>query len=312
MKIRTISATAFLLAFSTLAFAQAPAPAAVDQRRAQPGNVTAVPPVISDLDARTTREQLRELMQRFPPDLARVLKMDPTLMRNDAYLAQYPPLAQFLAQHPDIAHNPRFYLSFVEVEGGDWPQPSDSRTESVRMMRNTMEWLGAFGFFVAGASLIAWFVRTFIDYRRWLRVSKVQTEVHNKLMERFSGTGELQAYVQSPAGRRFLESAPIPLDPGPRSLGAPLSRILWSVQAGVVFTMIGIGFEIVSRRVIQDVGEPMAVFSVLAIALGIGFIASGAVSYILSRRLGLLDPAPLPPAPGFIERAPERHDSTSI
>jgi hypothetical protein len=305
MKIRTFSAAALVLTLSATAAAQTPAPA--EQRRPAPVNATAMPPVTSDLDARTTREQFRELMERFPPDLARVLKMDPTLLRNDAYLAQYPALGQFLVQHPDVAHNPRFYFSFTEVESGDWPQPSDSRTESVRMVRNMMEWLGAFGFFVAGASLVAWFVRTFIDYRRWLRVSKVQTEVHNKLLERFSGTGDLLAYAQSPAGRRFLESAPIPLDPGPRSLGAPLSRILWSVQAGVVFTVLGVGFEVVSRRVIQDVGEPMSVFAVLAMALGLGFIASGAVSYILSRRLGLLDPAPLMP----IDRA-ERHDSSPV
>jgi hypothetical protein len=304
MKIRTLSIAALVVALAAPAFAQTPAPAG-EVRRVQPTNATGVPPIAGAVDARTTREQLRELLGRFPPDLARVLKMDPTLLRNEGYLAQYPALAQFLAQHPDVAHNSRFYFSFIEVEGGDWPQPADSRTESVRMVRNMMEWVGALGFFVAGASLAAWFVRTFIDYRRWLRVSKVQTDVHNKLMERFSGSGDLLAYVQSPAGRRFLESAPIPLDPGPRILGAPLSRILWSVQAGVIFTVMGAGFEIVSNRVIEDVGQPMSVFAVLAAALGIGFIASGAVSYILSRRLGLLDPP-------SIERMPERHDSSTV
>ena len=305
MKVRTLTFTALLLTFATLASAQQ---APVDQRR--PGTVV-VPPVTSDLDARTTREQLRELMQRFPPDLARVLKMDPTLMRSEQYLAQYPALQQFLAAHPDVAHNPRFYFSFIEIEGGEWPV-NDSRTEAIRMYRNMIEAMGAFVIFVGVASLIAWFVRTFIDYRRWLRISKVQTEVHNKLMERFSGTGDLLAYVQSPAGRRFLESAPIPLDPGSRSLGAPLSRILWSVQAGIIFVVIGIGFEVVSQRVIEDVGQPMSVFSVLSMALGIGFIASSAVSYILSRHLGLFDPAPLPAAPTLVERPPERHDSSSL
>src|SRR5687767_1408112 len=144
------------------------------------------------------------------------------------------------------------------------------------------EAVGAFVIFLTIAGLLTWIIRTFIDYRRWLRVSRVQTEVHNKLLERFAGTGDLLAYVQSPAGRRFLESAPIPLDPGPRSVAAPFGRILWSVQAGVVFTVLGLGFEVVSRRVIPDVGQPLAVFGVLAIALGLGFVASGAVSYILS------------------------------
>jgi hypothetical protein len=287
------------------AAAQAPPPA----RGQSTAPAAQIPmPLAATADARETREQLRELMQRLPPDLARVVKLDPTLLRNETYLAQYPALAQFLAQHPDVANNARFYFSFIDVGTGDWPQPADARTEAVRMVRNMMEWMGALGFFVAGATLSAWFVRTFIDYRRWLRVSRVQTEVHNKLMERFSGSGDLLAYVQSPAGRRFLESAPIPLDPGPRTLGAPLSRILWSVQAGVVATILGAGFEVVSRRVIEDIGEPMSVFAVLAMALGLGFISSGAVSYILSRRLGLLDPVPLMP----IDRLPDRRDSSSL
>ena len=131
-------------------------------------------------------------------------------------------------------------------------------------------------------------------------MSRVQTEVHNKLLERFAGTGDLMAYVQSSAGRRFLESAPIPLDPGPRTVAAPLGRILWSVQAGVVLSVVGVGFEVVSRRVIEDVGQPLALFGVLAIALGFGFILSGVVSYALSRKLGLLEPLPA--------AVPERHD----
>jgi hypothetical protein len=294
--IRTVTTALLLLAAATGAAAQAPS------AQRPPGNVTSAPPVSLEVDARTTREQLQELMQRYPPDLGRVLKLDPTLLRNEAYLAQYPALAAFLRAHPEVANNSAYYLQFIHIDRDEW-QPVDARTESIRMYRNMMDGIGAFAIFAGVSALIAWFVRTFIDYRRWLRVSKVQTEVHNKLLERFSGTGDLLAYVQSPAGRRFLESAPIPLDPGPRSLGAPLSRILWSVQAGVVFTILGLGFELVSRRVIEDVGQPLSVFGVLGMALGIGFIASGAVSYILSRRLGLLDSLlPLPPAS-------ERHDS---
>jgi hypothetical protein len=290
--IRTVAAAALLLlCVSTTATAQTPA---------RPATVAPAPPAAADVDARATREQLRELMQRFPPNLGRVLKMDPTLLGSEAYLAQYPALASFLAAHPEVAHNPSYYLHFVQIEGEEW-QPVDARTESMRMYRNMMESIGAFCIFLASAGLIAWFLRTFIDYRRWLRVSRVQTEVHNKLLERFAGTGDLMAYVQSPAGRRFLESAPIPLDPGPRSVAPPLGRILWSVQAGVVLAVVGLGFEVVSYRVIEDIGQPLALIGVLAIALGIGFILSGGASYVLARRLGLLEPVPA--------GVPERHDS---
>jgi len=76
---------------------------------------------------------------------------------------------------------------------------------------------------VAGFGLaigvLTWLIRTIIDYRRWSRLSKVQAEIHTKLLDRFSSNEELAAYIQSPAGSRFLESSPIRLDPGPRSLG---------------------------------------------------------------------------------------------
>ena len=68
--------------------------------------------------------------------------------------------------------------------------------------------------------------------------------MHNKLLERFAGTNELLAYVQSSPGRRFLEAAPNPCGGRSRGppIGAPLSRILWSVQAGIVLVVGGFGF----------------------------------------------------------------------
>jgi hypothetical protein len=275
-------------------------PASASGAQTQTGQTPAPVPT-SDLDARTTREQFRELMQRFPPDLGRVLKLDPTLLRSESYLAQYPALATFLTVHPEIAHNPAYFLDFVPDGYQEW-QPLDARGQTVRLYRDIFESFGAFAIFVTVAGLIAWFVRMFIDYRRWLRLSKVQTEVHNKLLERFAGTGDLLAYVQSPAGRRFLESAPIPLDAGPRQVAAPFGRILWAVQAGVVITIVGLGFQIVSGRVIEDIGQPLALIGVLGMALGIGFILSGGVSYLLARKMGLMEPVVSP--------AVERHDSS--
>jgi hypothetical protein len=296
--IRTLTAAAFALALPVTLAAQTPA------RTTAPVQPPAAPETVvvrTDLDARAIREQFREVLQRFPPEVGRILGMDPSLLQSKEYLSQYPQLAAFLATHPEVQHNPSYYLQFVREQQNDWTQPMDARTETVRMWRNMMEGIGMFCIFTLVAGLFAWFIRTFIDYRRWLRISKVQTDVHNKLLERFAGTGELLAYIQSPAGRRFLESAPIPLDPGTRSIGAPFGRILWSAQAGVVLAILGIGFEVVSVSVIDDIGQPLSVLGVLAIALGIGFLVSAAMSYVLSRKLGLLDAAPA---------AAERHDSS--
>ena len=118
----------------------------------------------------------------------------------------------------------------------------------------------------------------------------MQTEAHTKLLDRFTGNEELLAYVKSPAGAKFLESAPIMLDGGPRMMGAPINRILWSMQAGVVLAACGIGMNYVSRRVDPYSQDPVFAVSVILLSLGLGFFASAALSFVLSRRLGLIDP----------------------
>jgi hypothetical protein len=62
-------------------------------------------------------------------------------------------------------------------------------------------------------TVFCWVVKTVIDHRRWLRISKVQSEVHSKLMDRFASNQDLLAYMQTSAGRNFLEFPPISIDP---------------------------------------------------------------------------------------------------
>jgi hypothetical protein len=142
-------------------------------------------------------------------------------------------------------------------------------------------------FFCACFGGVIWLIRTAIEHRRWIRVSKIQTDVHTKLMDRFTGNEELLSYIQTPAGRRFLESAPIPLD-SPRAVSAPVGRILWSMQLGAVLTVAGIGIEIVAARAIAEVAQPVAAVGIFVIAIGVGFLISSVLAYGVSRRLGLL------------------------
>ncbi len=136
-----------------------------------------------------------------------------------------------------------------------------------------------------------WLIKTLIEHRRWTRLSKIQTDVHTKLLDRFSSNEDLLAYIQTPAGRKFLESAPIPLET-PRSIGAPLGRILWSVQVGAVLGVGGIGLLIVAGRTVDEVREPLGALGVVAVALGIGFLISAAMAYVISQRLGLFAQPP--------------------
>jgi hypothetical protein len=157
-----------------------------------------------------------------------------------------------------------------------------------------MEGVSIFVAIVIVISTLTWLIRTLIEYRRWSRLSRQQSEVHNKLLDRFSTNEELMNYIQTPTGKRFLESAPLQLEPGPRPTSAPVARILWSVQAGLVLFAAGVGLLVVSNNVQKEVVQPLYGFGVLFMSLGVGFVVSSFVSYVLSRRLGLWGPAEEP------------------
>ena len=130
-------------------------------------------------------------------------------------------------------------------------------------------------------------IKTLIDHRRWTRLSKIQTDVHTKILDRFSSNDDLMAYIQTPAGRKFLESSPISIDT-PRSLSAPLGRILWSAQAGAVLTVLGLGITLVSRNALEEVAPPLAAMGAVVISLGVGFLVSAFLAYTLTRRFRLM------------------------
>jgi hypothetical protein len=245
---------------------------------------------IEQPDAHRTREELSRLLEHYPPSLRNVLALDPGLLSSQSYLASYPSLVSFLNAHPEIAHNPSYY-----VGEGSFSRPQDHATQVLEMWKDTLAGLAALAGFGMGIGLVVWLIRTLVDYRRWNRLAKVQTEVHTKLLDRFTANNDLLAYIQSPAGSKFLQSSPIMLDAGPRSVGAPLGRILWSVQGGVVLMAGGIGLQVVSSRVADDASQPLHALGVLGIALGLGFLVSAIISFVISQRLGLIEP----PAPAL-------------
>lgn len=243
------------------------------------------PTIVANIDSSQTRHELAELLQRLPPTVGKTLKLDPTLWSNTEYLAHYPALAAFATAHPEVAHSPGYYLEHVWI-----PSDPTPTTASYRMWENLIEMISIFGAVLIIVGVFTWLIKTVIDHRRWNRVSRVQAEVHNKLLDRFASNEDLLAYVKTTAGRQFLESAPIPLDPGPRAVAAPVGRVLWSMQAGVVLTAFGIGMQFVSWSVDKEVAQPLSALGVLGVALGLGFILSSGVSFLLSRKLGLLQP----------------------
>jgi len=244
-------------------------------------DATAEPSEVAAATALDTRERFQALLEQNPPQLGKVLKLDPTLFNNAAYMANYPALASFIAQHPEVAHAPAYYLE------GVWVGDARPESPSERAWRDAMEGFSIFLVMGLVASVLIWLVKTLIQYRRWSRVSRVQAEVHNKLMDRFASHEDLLKYISTPSGKRFLETAPLTIDSAQPSVGSSASRILWSTQAGLVVMAAGIGLWVVSGNAQKDIAPPLSALGVLAISIGLGFIVSAVVSFVLSRKLGL-------------------------
>lgn len=283
-----------VLSLTTAVLAFAPVPL-VAQARPQTPQPPAVPsaPGYADpgLSAETIRERFNEVLQRYPRSVPRVLRLDPRLLSDAGYMANYPAIQQFVAQYPDIARNPEYYLAQYGSGYTD-PSPYDPQQQALNIMRNWVEMIMVFAIVVAISIAVLWLLKAIVDHRRWLRTSKIQTEVHSKLLDRFSSSDELLAYMKTPAGAKFLESAPIALDAGPanRGVSSPVNRILWSVQAGIVLVVIGLApFVARNWTTFEEVRTMLAIMGVLGTFAGLGFILSAGASWVLSQKLGLLD-----------------------
>jgi len=260
------------------------APPPVEQSAAQ----QPADPVRLSQDARQTRQELEAILKRLPPAVGRVLRTDPSLMRNQSYVATYPALAAFLQQHPEVANNSGYYLENITVVFWREPQLREPRSDAIALWGDFIEGLAMMAVFLVITGGVIWLVRTALDHRRWHRAFKVQSELHNKMLDRFTSNEDLLAYIQTPGGHPFLDAVPQPADIPTRPPYSPFSRIMWSVQIGLVLAAGAVGLILVSRRLIEEVAQIFFAAGVLALALGVGFVVSAAASLLLSQRLGLL------------------------
>jgi len=272
-----------------------PAPASAQNQPVRGGTATAqVQDRLRQLErlpvesqpARDVRSEFREVLERYPPVLGKMLKLDPGLMSNQAYLAPYPAAWAYLQQHPEIPRDPGFYLEFVNTGSSDYY--NNPALQQQQRWRDIYSFVAAFTVVGGIALTLAWIIRFSIGHRRWLRATKMQAELQHKLLERVGSNQELLAYVQSPAGQSLLQALPI-VDQGPSGAGLPFSRILWSVQLAFVLAAGGAGLIVAQDSLGPGFSGLARLFGTIGVALGIGFGLAAGASYVLSQKLGVFD-----------------------
>src|SRR5262245_2065517 len=182
MTLRTLSAT-FLM---TAVLSGLP-PSRVSAQAPRPPASPAAP----QPNALETRGRLEEILTAEPPSLAQVLRLDPTLLTNAEYLAPFRDLRDFLAQHPEVARNPRFYVGDIRSSDRE-----NARTQTINASAEIGVGIGVFLFFMTALGAALHVGRSILEHRRWLHVTRIQTDAHAKLVDRLTSNEDLIAYVQ--------------------------------------------------------------------------------------------------------------------
>jgi hypothetical protein len=283
---RQIASAAVLLALvmpaGLASQARQPQQAPTSQERPQAAPAEPVddpgPPDYSQ-SADFTRNRLQQLLYQLPPNVRSILQYDPSLAERPEYLDPYPTLQAFLKQHPEIARNPTYFFGQPDSQRG--PDPAE-------FLAVILAGTGLFIFFMTLLITMGSVAQQVVAYRRWAKHTKIQIDVHTKILDRMQSNDDLLAYVQTPAGKAFLEFAPTAPMLEARAPSAPFGRILWSVQAGVVLAALGMGLRFARGQVPEEIVPAFTVLGVIVMSLGFGAVVSAVVAYLLSSRLGLL------------------------
>jgi uncharacterized integral membrane protein len=135
------------------------------------------------------------------------------------------------------------------------------------------------------ACLVGWIVWVVSTNVRRRQATEKIAALHSKLLDQCANSNELLRYLESEQGRKFLESAAV-------ETANPATRILSAIQAGFVFALLGVAGLLVRNGLHDpDAREVILVFGSAGLAIGIGFLLSAVVSYVVSRSWGILRPS---------------------
>ncbi|MGA2742184.1 MAG: hypothetical protein ABSG65_32680 [Bryobacteraceae bacterium] len=134
--------------------------------------------------------------------------------------------------------------------------------------------------FLASLLTAGWMFYLVADARKRQRRLKAQTELHGRLLDKFSSAHEVVEFLQTPSGAHFVDSFSSERE-------EPTNGILRSTHRGIVLVIVAAGCLFLNWYYRYSGDNPLLVIGVVLLCLGIGFLLSAAVSHRLSQALGV-------------------------
>jgi hypothetical protein len=133
-----------------------------------------------------------------------------------------------------------------------------------------------------------------LESRRRTQAMRSHADLVNRVLDKFGSSRDFIEVSESPGGRRLLEA----LGSEPNGVG---EKILSAVQRGIVLSVLGVGLLLLSLAIYATaVEEFIRIVGTVCLALGIGYLASSALSHRLARSMGLLSSSGKRTEPGEI------------
>jgi hypothetical protein len=154
-----------------------------------------------------------------------------------------------------------------------------------------MEFIAPMMVLVVGALVVGSIFRASFVNRRLRENARAFADLQSRLIDKFGDAGEVVRYLESDAGKRLLAGAE-------NGRGAAHVRVLDSLQIGIVTALGGVGMMIGGNVSEYKVGEVLDMFGMIALLVGLGFVAASLVSAAMLRRWGLLPGAKIRDADG--------------
>ena len=115
--------------------------------------------------------------------------------------------------------------------------------------------------------------------------TRTRADIYNRLIDKFGTAPEFIACLQSDAGLKFIEENMV-------QTAAPLSKILFSIQLGVVLTLLGLGLVFTGNyygaSLSEDSNIALSIGGIVGLMTGAGLLISAAISYWLCKAWGIL------------------------
>jgi hypothetical protein len=123
----------------------------------------------------------------------------------------------------------------------------------------------------------------FVMIQARTRREEKRVELHSRILERIGSAREFGEFLDSDPGTRFLKA----ISP---EVTRPEFRMLGALRAGVVLFTVGIGIFLgISVDAFGDGAADFLIVATILTSVGVGLLLSSAASYVVARRLGLMN-----------------------